>query len=196
MDFGVYFNKGMEFLKEPNKAFDSVKKVTIGEAFKYMLVMSVVVAVLNGIITTLLYSMVPAVFAAQMPMQLGPVVLISTIIMSYIGIIVVNLLWSLWLHLWVYILGARKGLEKTMKTVFYAGTPNYLLGWIPFINIVFGVWSLVLSGLGLMRLQEINGGKAALAIIIAIIIPVVILLSVFAFFIAAFLPLMNLGMIS
>ncbi len=196
MDFGVYFNKGMEFLKEPSKAFDSVKKVTIGEAFKYMLVMSIVVAVLSGITTTLLYLMVPSMLASQLPMQIGPVFLVIMIITGYIGIIVFNLLWSLWLHLWVYVLGARKGLEQTMKTIFYAGTPYYLLGWIPFINIAAGMYALVLSGLGLMRLQEVNGGKAVLAILIAIIIPGVIALSIFAFLMAAFLPIMNLGMVS
>jgi pilus assembly protein TadC len=91
------------------------------------------------------------------------------------------------------VFGAKKGLNQTLKSVFYGGSPNYLLGWIPLINIIAGLWSLVLAGIGLTRLQGIKGGKAAGAIIIAILIPLIItMVLLFAFF-GAFLAMFGMA---
>ena len=82
---------------------------------------------------------------------------------------------GLWLHLWAYIFGAKKGLHQTLKTVFYGGTPSYLLGWIPFIAILFWLWSLYLQWIGLQKLHDMPGNKALLSILIAFILPLIIL---------------------
>ncbi len=197
MKFSEYFDKGMQFLREPSKSFDSVRKEELGLGFRYMLLMSVIVSVLGGIATTAMAYALPALYAAQLPLAgMEVAMLIAAIIGSYVGLIVITLLWGLWLHLWAYILGARQGLEQTMKAVFYGGTPNYLLGWIPFVNIVFGVWTIVLHGIGLMRLQKISGSKAVLTIIIAIAIPGIIALAIFAVLMAFFFSTFGLGAIS
>jgi hypothetical protein len=78
---------------------------------------------------------------------------------------------SVWIHLWVYLLGGRRGIMQTVTAVIYAGTPVQLLSWIPLIGIITVLWSLVLTSLGIRELQEISTGKAILAIAIAVIIP-------------------------
>jgi hypothetical protein len=157
------FQKAMGFLQQPAKAFDAESKTEPMEAFVYMAVLSIVGAVLTGIVS--LFS------------PLGGGFLVMTAILgAYIGGIVFSVISGLWLHLWAYIFGAKKGLNQTLKTVFYGGTPSYLLGWIPFIGILFFLWSLYLEWTGLQRLHGMPGDKAALSIVVAFVIPFVLLI--------------------
>ncbi len=178
-----YIYKAVDFLKSPEKSFDSVKGKKIGEAFKFVLIVALIFAVLNGVVAGLMLSYTP-ILAATLPL-----IVISVIVVSYIGIIIFLTIWGLWLHLWAYIFGARRGLEQTIKAVYYGNSPVYLLGWIPVILIISSIWSLVLQGIGLKKLQGMNTGKAASAMVIAIIIPLVIALTVFMTILATFMTM-------
>ena len=181
-----YIYKAIDFLKTPAKGFDSIKGEKLGEAFKFMLVVAIVLAVLNGIVSGLMGTYVSTLFPGMEGML--PVLIVGAIVGGYIGIIIFLTVWGLWLHLWAYIFGARKGFEQTMKSVYYGYSPAYLLGWIPVISIIFTVWSLVLQWMGLKKLQGLETGKAALAMIIAIIIPLVIAAAAFMTLFAALIP--------
>jgi len=67
----------------------------------------------------------------------------------------------------------------------YAGTPGQILGWIPLIGFIAGLWSLVLIVLGIRELQEISTGKAILAVAIAVIIPLAVIIIAAAYFMIA-----------
>jgi hypothetical protein len=162
------FQKAMGFLQQPAKAFDNEKATDIMEAFKYMVVLFLVVSVLSAIVS------------------LNPLIFITT----YVFGIVFAVIAGLWLHLWAYIFGAKGGLHQTLKTVFYGGTPTYLLGWIPLINILTGLWFLYLGWVGLKRLQGMPGDRAAFSILIAFIIPMMIIGIIALTFLALFMPLM------
>lgn len=181
-----YIYKAIDFLKAPEKSFDSIKGEKLGEAFKFMLVVAIVFAVLNGIVAGLMANYFSAGLGVTGGMLL-PVVIIGAIVGSYVGLIIFLTIWGLWLHLWAYIFGARKGLEQTLKSVYYGYSPAYLLGWIPVVSILIMIWSLVLQGMGIRNLHGITGGKAALSLIIAILIPVVIALTVAITFLTAIL---------
>jgi hypothetical protein len=173
MDVGEYFNLALEFIRAPVKAFDSVKKKKMGEAFQYMLILGVIVAVLGGIVTYVTDSLIastllPAAAAAT------PAVIISSVVFSYVFMVILNILFGLWLHLWVYIFGSKRGLDQTMKVVFYSDTPSYLLGWIPVVGIITIIWSFVLSIFGLMRLHDMKGGRATAAVVISVLIPTIV----------------------
>jgi hypothetical protein len=171
-----YLNKGINFLKTPSATFDKEKTTSLGEAFKYMLVMGIIVAVLGGTVGILTTSYIQSLFGIPVSStEFLPMIILVGIVGGYLGLMIGNIIFSLWLHLWVYLLGAKKGLEQTMKSVFYGDTPYYLIGWIPLINIIALIWSVVLSGIGLTRLHGITGGKAALAIIISIVIPLIVI---------------------
>jgi len=190
------FNKGISFLSAPSDAFEGENSTKFGDAFKYVLVLAIVTTVLSAIISAFSMnfanSFIPSLPPEATAFTNPGFIFVSSLIMGYIGLVVGLLIGGLWIHLWVYIIGGRKGLEQTMKSVFYGGTPNYLLGWIPFINILAGIWSLVLTWMGITRYQGLTGGKAALAIIIALIIPIVIGGMIF---VALLSTLMALGML-
>jgi hypothetical protein len=155
------FKKAMGFLQQPTKAFDAEKGTEVTDSFVYMAILTVVVAVLSAIVAGV---------------TTGSGIIIGiTMVTVYVGSLIFNVIAGLWLHLWAYIFGAKKGLNQTLKTVFYAGTPTYLLGWIPLINILAALWGLYLDWMGLQRLHGMEGGRAAAAIVIAFIIPMIIL---------------------
>jgi hypothetical protein len=185
-----YVYKAIDFLIKPSKNFDSIKRYRLGEAFKFMLAVSIVVAVLNGIVGTLTSYYIQPMLGLSLayPAELMPVMIVTNIIVSYIIIVIFLTIWSLWQHLWAYIFGAKGGIEQTMKSVFYGTSPFFLLGWIPLVSILSMIWSLVLHGIGIKRLHGIETGKAALAIIIAVLIPLII---VTAFLLTALLSLMT-----
>ncbi len=153
------FQKALGFLQHPANTYKKENKTDIVEAFKYMLVLFLVASVLSAVITAITSSLpLAAIGFASM----------------YITGIMLSVIAGLWLHLWAYIFGAKRGLNQTLKTVFYGGTPTYLFGWIPFIPIIFWLWSLYLQWVGLQKLHGMPGNKAAFSILIAFIIPVVI----------------------
>jgi hypothetical protein len=156
----VYQKKVLGFLTAPAKAFRAERKTSVQEAFKYVLVLSLVLAVLSG------------AYAAFIG---GPVAGAVGGIAAYLGSVIGLVISGLWVHLWVYFLGGKKGLHETMKTIFFAETPGFLLGWIPYVNIVAIVWMIVLDVIGLKVLQNMPTGRAAAAIIIAIAIPLLLM---------------------
>lgn len=163
------FQKAMGFLKQPAKSFEKEKATDVTEAFKYMLFLTLVIAILSAIVS----------------------LNALTFLGIYVFVIFGSVIIGLWLHLWAYIFGAKKGLNQTLKTVFYAGTPNYLLGWIPFIAIIFMLWSLYLDWVGLQKLQALPGDKALFAILIAFIIPMIIFIILGLLLLAALAPILG-----
>lgn len=97
--------------------------------------------------------------------------LIMTVIAGFIGMLV----FAAWVHLWVYIVGGREGVMQTAKALFYGSTPGLLLGWIPFVGIIFSLWSLVLYVLGVRELQGISTARAVIAVAIGVIVPLVLI---------------------
>ena len=165
------FNKAKGFLLEPTKAFSKEGKTSFGDAFKYVLIIAVVLAVLNGIII--------GVFG-------GPVAFVTTLVGTYIGAVIGLLIGGIVLHIFAYIFGARKGIEQTMKVAFYGGTPGLLLGWIPIIGWIIGLYGIVLEVIGLKKLQNMSTGAAVAAVLLPIIIlGVLVILGLLAFLMLA-----------
>ena len=92
-----------------------------------------------------------------------------------LGGLIITPLFAAWLHLWIIAIGGKAGFSQTIKAVMYGNTPGLLFGWIPVIGIFFYFWSLVLVIFGVYELHQIEGDRAAFAVILAVIVPVVIL---------------------
>jgi hypothetical protein len=158
------------FVLKPGKTFEANKKTKLADAVKYMLFFGIFFAVLNTLILAVVY---PVIVTAS-----G---LIVAVVLSYILNILRSVVGGAWLHIWTYILSARKGVAQTLKVSIYGDTPYNVLGWIPFVNIIALVWSLVLKVLGLMKLQGIGRNRAVAAIVVATVIPVMVLMLVIVY---------------
>ena len=178
------------FLFSPSKTFDNSKEDTLGDAFKYFVVIlaifAVIVAVLIAVLFSLFAGMLGMLGVPMMPLgaAMGPLLAVGFFIFALVGGIIGVFIDGLWLHLWVYLVGGRNGVGETIKAVMYGATPSYLLGWIPIVGSVAGIWALIVGIIGVRQLHELSTGKAVLAVIIAIAIPLIVYIAIFV----AFMP--------
>jgi len=167
------------FILNPVEAFQQSKKDDVNEVFIYFGVLLVVYSVLVAIMSVI-------GFGGVMP---GGQSIVMVLISSLLGTLILTLVFAVWLHLWVYLLGGKNGIMATIKSVIYASTPELLLGWLPVIGLIFSLWSIVLGILGLRELQDISTSKAVIVYVIAVLIPVILLVMVAAFFIISFMSI-------
>ncbi len=182
------------FLFSPSETFDYSKEDTLCDAFKYFAVILAIYAVISAIIAAVVLSLIATLMgpfgAAMMPFGAGAGALaaIGAFVGAIVGGIIGIFIGGLWLHLWVYVVGGRNGVTQTIKALTYGMTPSLLLGWIPVVGIIAMIWALIVAIIGIRQLHELSTGKAALAVIIAIIIPVIIFGALIASFIATMMP--------
>jgi len=172
------------FLFSPSETFDASKEDTLGDAFKYYLILLPIPALLLAVIFTLLP--LPTWF----PRMPAPLAVVFFAVVIYVGNVIVVIINSLWLHIWVYLMGGRKGLTQTFKALMYGATPFLMLGWIPFIGSFAKIWALIVKIIGIRQLHEISTGKAVAAVVLAIIIPLVVL---FVILLPAMMPMIPHG---
>jgi len=187
-----YFGLMKGFLLSPVETFQKVKGTDLGDSLTYYLILLVINAVLSAIVGIAMVSAIWMTFSGifeQMGLPL-PVIAGAGVVLFAIVMIIVQFVFVFiaagWLHLFVYLLGGRKGYLQTLKSVIFGSTPAMLIGWIPFIGIFAGIWSIALEILGIRELQEMTTGKAVLAVVLAILVIVIIIIAIAAMFFIAY----------
>lgn len=169
-------NRIRGFAFNPTKEFAAAKKDALMDAFKYYILLLAVLAAILAIVVAVAVSVAESM--VDLPMLGGFAFLLGS--GTFVGLILLGFFAALyiivWLHIWVYLFGGRKGLKETAKAVTYGATPCLILGWIPVANIIIGpIWSVLVIINGVMELQELSPGMAVLAIIAAILVPVIVI---------------------
>lgn len=160
------------FFLKPVETFRESEKDDLSTVLTYFGVLLIFYAVLS--------SLVDAVFGT-----VGAVGIAADLITTFIGGFIGMLVFAAWVHLWVYIVGGRNGIMQTVNALFYGSTPGLLLSWIPYVGIIFSLWSLVLYVLGIRELQGISTARAVIAVAIAVIIPLVLIALLAAWFLVS-----------
>ncbi|MEN6443135.1 MAG: Yip1 family protein [Methanoregula sp.] len=119
-------------------------------------------------------------YGSMMPGIESPAVFFVVI---FVAGLIFTLLCSAWVHLWVWVVGGRKGIMQTVRAIMYGMTPNLLLGWVPVVGVIFFIWALILEILGIRELHGISTSKAVIAMAIAVIIPLILVIIAAAYFI-------------
>ncbi len=166
-----YLERMRRFLFHPTKEFTASKDAGISDAAWYYIPLLAILAAILAIAGTA----VVLILGIPQIGKLAPVVGIG----AFVGIIAVGILLVLylavWLHIWVYLLGGRKGLKQTVKAIAYGLTPIILLIWLPGPNVLLApLWALILVILGLKVLHGLSQNTAILAIVLAILVPLVL----------------------
>ena len=161
-------------LTEPSKTFDALKGETLGESIKYYAFIAAISAALNTLLFTLAFGTMFGQLGTMMGASAGVagavVFFVFLFIFGIIGVLISGAIF----HIFVYLAGGRKGLTQTIKAVIYGSTPGLLIGWIPFIGMIGGLWSLVLEVLGIRQLHEMTTGRAVLAVVIMLVVLVIV----------------------
>jgi hypothetical protein len=176
----TFFERIKGFIMGPGKAFEAEKKTSLKEALIYGLKGMFIFAIPYSII----FGFSIFLSGSTISLLVIPLILIGLPLLGVAG----GVLGALWYHLWAYIFGAKQGWVNTTKALFYANTPIYILGWIPIVNLVISIWSLILFGMGLKRLQKLSTGRAAAAILIAVLIPVLLIIGFLIWMVLTFGP--------
>lgn len=186
--------KAKGLLLNPVETFQKSRADALEPSVKYFAVIVLIHAILSLVVALILTAtgsyaifevMVKELGLAVMPLMGIVGAVIFVIIVEFLGIFFAFILGG-WLHIWVYLLGGKKGYVQTVKALMLGSTPSMLIGWIPFIGaIIGGIWGLILAIIGVRELQEISVGRAIAAIVIAgVIVAVVICFFALLFFLA------------
>ena len=180
-------DKLVGFLVRPVETFRAARDESLTDAGIYYFVLLVISAVLHAVIAFLGISAADTSstgFNLGMSGSVGAFV--GALIIAFIGGIIGLLLWSVFLHVGAKVAGGRGDFADSFKSAVYSQTPNLLLGWIPVIGFLFGLWSLVLLFLGVRELHEVDTTKAIIAVVVALVL-FLIVVAIFAFLGIAFL---------
>jgi hypothetical protein len=156
------------FLFSPSEAFWQVRDEYLQDTTIYFIIISVIYTLFSTLITGIAVSKHPALVLFGLGFGSGNIVLSFFIILALTVVIAVA--YALWLHLWVMLICGKRGVEKTIKTVFYYLTPTMLIGWIPVIGaFAASVWSVVVGIIGIEELHQVPFGRALISILLSII---------------------------
>jgi len=176
------------FLK-PTNTFRDLEEERLGTALfhflklsvLFSLLMTVTLYTLPGIPITKKWSMASQVFQ---PLDLFAALLVVTV--------VTPLIIGVWLHVWVYLLGGRRGIGQTLKTAMYSYTPFFIITWIPIIGLFGGaVSTLYPQAVGIRELHHVSSRRAAGAVCAAAFLPVVALFGVIVMAFVAPVPMLS-----
>jgi hypothetical protein len=164
--------KARGFIFNPVETFQQSRPDEVRTVLAYFIPLLLFDAVMTAIVSFLESLVFPIGLSAIFGVFF-PVVLFFGVLL---GGTIILLLFTVWVHLLVYLAGGRKGIFQTFKALTYGLTPSYLLHWIPLVGIIFDLWSIILMILGIRELQEISSGRALAVMAIAIMIPVILLI--------------------
>ena len=171
------------FLLNPVETFQHSKNDDPGAVFTYFGLLLLIHAVLAALVSAIGIEAIPM----YTTMMGGVGVPVVVFFVALVGGCIITVIFAAWLHLCVYLLGGRNGIMQTVKAILYGRTPRLLLGWIPVIGFIFGLWSLALGIVGIRELQEMSTGKAILAVAIAVIIPLIVFILLAAWFFISYM---------
>jgi len=177
-----FVEKVKGFILNPGETFQKAKADDLETVLPYFAIIVLINAILSAIVS--LFWEANPMYKSMMGGVAVPILVFFIVLVAEF---IFTLIFAAWLHLWVYIVGGRKGIGETMKAVIYGSTPSMLLGWIPILGIIFALWSIVLWVLGVRDLHEISTGKAIAAVVIAILIPLVIILLLAAYLLTSYM---------
>ena len=176
MDF---LEKVKGLLLEPSKTFDSLKDESLEEALKYYAIVAAVYSALFALIFVFAGSLFGSMMGYRnLGTMMGAGVGIGAAVVFFVMFMILAIagafIGGAILHIFVYIVGGRKGIVQTIKAGMYGSTPSLLLGWIPFIGMIAAIWSLIVEVIGIRQLHELTTGRAVLAMLIPIILAIIL----------------------
>ena len=163
------------FLLQPTETFQQHIDTSLSKAFQYYTVLVIFYAILSGIIEGLLFSFGPYHEFSSF-MHGGAIfgLALGTFVLFLIFIIIPSSLIGIFFsgafqHIFVLLFGGEGGIAQTLKAMMYSAVPVLVLGWIPIVNIIAAIWSVVLLILGIRELHQISTERSIATVLIPII---------------------------
>ncbi|OIO41024.1 hypothetical protein AUJ10_01225 [Candidatus Pacearchaeota archaeon CG1_02_31_27] len=168
------FQKIGGIVTKPAKTFKEISKEKLTDAFAfYALIIIVPVFLLALFIALGLSIFTGMIGGAGLSAATGFGGFFIMLFSGYIGRFIGFFIGGLIIYLGVLIFSKARGLETTYKALAYSSTPGILLGWIPYVGFLAGIWGLVLAIIGIKEVYKIKTGQAVASVLV---IPIVLIL--------------------
>jgi hypothetical protein len=189
---GNIVEKVKGFLLKPAETFRATASESLNSAFQYYVILLIIYSILLAIVISvslgITYYTLPLTGllgsnGASIMNAFTPFLVSYVLFVPYLAFMVMLFgifLSGFWYHVFVILFGGKKGVAQTVKTVMYAWTPFFLIGWIPFISIIGIIWSWILIIIGIRENQEMTYGRAALVLIVPLILTLIFIIGMFA----------------
>jgi len=156
-----FFDELKGLLVQPVAAFQEIKEKPIIAALGFFAMVLLIFSVLSTIVDLNFTN---------------PIGLVVGIIVGYIFLFVIIFINAAILHLFVYLVGGRGGVEQTIKAVLYVHSHLTACGWIPFVGLLGMLWSIILTIFGIRELHDLSTGKAVIAVILPVILLIILVM--------------------
>ena len=166
-----------EILFKPNYFFTHLdKEKGIKDSFIYLVILTIFYTVMIAIIV----SKWPTSYVSLIPLpEITNSILIFLVIISLLGTIIGSFITAALLHVWLIIFNAKKTYSDTYKLYVYSITPKLIFGWIPIVNLLAWVYSLILIIIGTNKMYKISKFRATMIYVIPLIVLVLIFILLF-----------------
>jgi hypothetical protein len=167
-----------DILFNPVECFQRSRQDDIKDVFTYLVLITLIPVIIMGIGSAFY------VAVAHQPALIA----FGTVFAAFIAILALVIIFGIWTHIWVRILGGQQTIKTTIIAIAYSATPYILLFWAGPVSIIGGIYGFFLSFLGIRELQAMSGGKAITTIILSCVtLAIVLLILSVTFAILAFL---------
>lgn len=152
------------FLFHPTETFETTGSDTIQDTFLYYIRLLLLNAVLSVCLAAVIMRGIHLGHSA-----IGGAVwmgLPGAFFSALFGGFVLLIIGSLWLHLLIYVAGGRTQIDQTFQVLMYGATPYLLLGWIPLVNFIAGIWALGIVFIGIRNRHKLSALRTVCAVLI------------------------------
>ena len=194
MDF---FNKVIKILSKPTEFWaDAEKEKGIGEAVRFLLLLTIISAVISYLVNILVIKISPEEAEIYVKILAGMgfhdqpteiMWLTVTVAVNILGFAATFITAGV-INLFVRLLKGKEGYSATFKAVAYSTTPQMLLATIPVVGFIASLYSLSLQINGISKLQKISAMRAALAYVLMFFVLTVIGIAVAFYFVSTTFP--------
>lgn len=184
-------NKLKEILFNPGKFFSNVKKEKgVKDALKFFAFYFLVFWLLS--IVTFFIGWGGIFLLDTLPIEIPTTVLILIIVGVYAFALLFSFVSAFLLQVWVKLFKGKSKFQDAYKLKIYSNAPYYILGWIPFIWWLSGIYSLVLLIIGTREIYKFSTLKATLIYVIPMAIMFVLLVILFVLLLLYFISFASL----
>lgn len=187
MDVAENIKKAKKILTAPKIFFKAqVKEKGWRLAFAYLIVISAI-----GHILTVLYNLAfPPNLNSDIKEMLGtqdisysPSQIVMAILISFIVTLGMSFVWASALKVWLSLFKTESTFDQSYRVIAYSRTPYLLFSWVPYVNILAGIYSFYLMMISIEREYSLPRRKS-----IVIILTAFILVFIFTGFLLSILP--------
>lgn len=183
-DIKEFVRKTKKIILSPRPFYHEIEKE---KGWKDALSYAIAIAVISSLFGILELTVLAPVFKNFIPALLQPETtpqlldVLPAFFMSTIMVVLLGFVWAGALQVWFRVVRLKGTYWDVYKTYIYSRAPLSILGWIPYVGGLFGLYSLYVLAVGMSVHYKISVKKALLLLIVPLIVLFLVQALLFAF---------------